>query len=695
MTRNSFQEIKISKFSVFVIVVTLAKLVLMGICSSDYQNKMFLPFVMDFVKNGGNVYQRFYDAGISNAFPYPVMMLIIQSLGAGLIKIFNVHSLFGTNFLFKLPSLVIDINCLYILAKIYPEKRRYIAVFYYASPIVLYAVYMHGQLDLIPTVFMLFAVCALVSKSQFRFSTGIMLTIAALLCKLHILAVIPIVVLYLVNRDGIQKAVWYCICVVAGTVAGMVPVFSDGFLRGVIFNAEQSVLTQVYFDFASVRLYIPIIAVFAIYLLTLKLNFINNELFLNLCSIVFAAFLALCPPMPGWYVWVVPYFAVFFASIDLEKYKNIYIYVGLNILYLVYFMFLHDKGYVDLYVGQVNCSFLKIENTEIINVTFTFLSGTLLYLVFTMYRLGVTGNSYYKRKDIPFTIGIAGDSGSGKSTMIRVIEKCLGDKSLQFIEGDGDHRWERGDEYWNNYTALNPKANYLYRQAEDLRHLRMGSSVRRIDYDHNTGKFTEKRRVKVRKFLILCGLHAMYLPQTRKHLDLKIYMDSDETLRRYWKIQRDIAKRGYSKETIIKQIEERMPDAKRYIYPQKKYADMIVRYYDKTLTDCMVDEHEFKISIQLTINAAVNVEPLVDELMGNGINVQYDYSDDLQKWVISLNADDIENIVLPIEKIANRVIPQLEEITRENLNKDDIKGKEGIIILFLLLMISEKMRGEI
>ena len=681
-----------SKFYAFIAFITIIKIILMSICSSDYQDKLFLPFVMDFVNNGGNVYDRFYLKGINNAFPYPPVMLLIQSISGVIIKTFKITNYAGVNFVFKLPSFIIDVVSVYFLGKIYSDKRRYVAVFYYASPIVIYAVYMHGQLDIIPTMLMLFAICILASKKEHRYLMGTILTIAALLCKLHILAVIPIVVMYIWNRDGIKKALTYGICVCCGTILGMLPFMSEGFIKCVLLNTEQSVLTQVTFDFATVKLYIPIVAVLIIYLLCFKLNFINQALFINLCSMVFAVFLVVCPPMPGWYIWIVPYIAIFFARIDEEKYKNIVIYIFLNLVYLIYFICLHRRVYVDLYVCRMDCSFLKIENQDMVNFFFTLMSGTLIYIVFSMYKLGIASNTLYKRKNTPFTLGIAGDSGAGKSTMISIVEKCLGTKNLLFIEGDGDHRWERGDEYWNNYTALNPKANYLYRQADDLKQLRAGSSVRRVDYDHNTGKFTEKRKIKVKKYLILCGLHSMYLPQTRKNLDLKIYMDADETLRRYWKIQRDISKRGYTKAAIIKQIEERMSDAEKYIYPQKKFADMVVCYYDKTLKDCMADNHEVKMSMKLTVGASINIEPLVDELKLNGILVGFDYSDDLQHQIIDIDADNLEDIKLPIEKIANRIIPQLDEITRENFEQN-ISGTEGIIILFLLLLISSSMQG--
>ena len=383
--------------------------------------------------------------------------------------------------------------------------------------------------------------------------------------------------------------------------------------------------------------------------------------------------------------------AIFFIKVDREKYRNIGVYIVLNILYLLYFLVFHSREYVDLYVLGYDMSFLKINDEILINGTFTLLSGTLLYIVFSMYQLSIADNSLYKRKSKPFTIGIAGDSGAGKSTMIKVIQKCLGVSNLAFIEGDGDHRWERGDEYWNNYTALNPKANYLYRQSEDLKHIRNGSSVERVDYDHNTGKFTERSKVKIKKYMILCGLHSMYLPQTRRNLDLKIYMDADETLRRFWKIERDTAKRGYTKEAIVKQIEERIPDAVKYIYPQKQYADFIVKYYDKNLTDCMVDGHDVKLSLQLVVDSSVNVEPLVDEIRAVGIEINYDYSEDLKSQIVDIDADDLEKMIIPVEKIASRIVPQLDQITREDLT-DVSNGKDGVVMLFLLLLMSNKMQ---
>lgn len=249
-------------------------------------------------------------------------------------------------------------------------------------------------------VFLIIALAFLISKKsvKYRYIFGGIFTVIALLCKLHILAVIPIIFFYLQKRDSIRKACEYVIGVILAMGIVILPIWSEGFRQMVLFNKEQMVLTKVAFNFDTVQLYIPIIAVLFIYLLTFKINYMNRELFFNLCGIVFAVFLAFCPPMPGWYVWIVPFIALFFAAINKEKYKNIAIYAVLNVIYLIYFIFLHNREAVDLYLCKKSLEWIKYNNSVISNGTFTILSGILIYLIISMYQFGVASNSFYKRK---------------------------------------------------------------------------------------------------------------------------------------------------------------------------------------------------------------------------------------------------------------------------------------------------------
>ena len=152
------KQMHADRYKIFVFVITIVKVLLMGIFSSEYQNDLFLPFVSSFLEEGTAAWQLFYEAGKTDAFPYPIVMLCIQGMGLFLVQLFSVRSLFWVNVCFKMPSLILDFVCLRFLVKLFPSKRKYAAVFYFGSPVILYAVYMHGQLDLIPTCFLVAAV---------------------------------------------------------------------------------------------------------------------------------------------------------------------------------------------------------------------------------------------------------------------------------------------------------------------------------------------------------------------------------------------------------------------------------------------------------------------------------------------------------------------------------------------------------
>lgn len=683
------------KFEIFIGVILIIKIICMGVFSSDYQNLLFMPFVSDFIRNfasGINPYDFYYNQGIINVFPYPPFMLIIESLGGGgILQIINMLPLFLTNLFFKIPNLVFDCVGLYYMLKLFPHRRKYVGILYFASPIVLYSVYMHGQLDLIPTVLLIISIYYIVGRKKKDLWISAILISAALLSKLHIAASVPILLLYLQKRDGIWRTFQFALAVICITILGMLPFAGKGFVELVLLNSEQSILSKVYFDYYHVKIYIPVLAVALVYLLAFSVNMMNKELLMGLCGVMFAVFLALCPPMPGWYVWIVPFVTMFFIQIKKEKKSNLFIYFLFNGLYLIYFMFCHDRQMVDLYFMDTDLSFLKTNNVLICNTVFTLLSGTLAYCVYAMYRLGVNSNSFYQRKNLPFTIGISGDSGTGKSTMLGILEDIFNKKEILYIEGDGDHRWERGNIEWNEYTHLNPKANYLYRQAHDIQQLRRGNSITRIDYNHDTGTFSRPYVIKPKRFVMICGLHSLYLPQMRDNIDLKIYMDTEELLRRYWKIHRDTCERKQSQEDIIKLIDVRMEDAKKYIYPQKKYADVIVSYYDDELTDIWNHNYTIKLSAKLVISAALDIEPVIVKLNHLGVAATFNYNDDLKTQTVYINGKSLKQELLNFDKIANELIVQLDEITREIIRPKD--NLTGIIMLFLLVIVSDKMKG--
>ena len=80
-----------------------------------------------------------------------------------------------------------------------------------------------------------------------------------------------------------------------------------------------------------------------------------------------------------------------------------------------------------------------------------------------------------------------------------------------------------------------------------------------------------------RQIFVAEGLHPFYDERVRELMDFKIYLDISDEVKFAWKIQRDMAERGHSLESIKASIEARKPDFDAYIDTQKKYADVIIQ----------------------------------------------------------------------------------------------------------------------
>ena len=186
----------------------------------------------------------------------------------------------------------------------------------------------------------------------------------------------------------------------------------------------------------------------------------------------------------------------------------------------------------------------------------TWVSETLLYNYLREYKIG------YEFVDISYDVllsmcnvfAIAGDSGSGKTTLGNILKKRFSSSFL--LECDRYHKWERGHENWQRFTHLNPESNYIAKMNEDIFDLKIGKTIYQVDYDHKNGKFTEPEKIDSTDNIIMCGLHSLYSNDSNVY-NLKIFVDTDDILKYTWKIKRDMAKRGYTKEDTLKRIHRR------------------------------------------------------------------------------------------------------------------------------------------
>lgn len=176
-------------------------------------------------------------------------------------------------------------------------------------------------------------------------------------------------------------------------------------------------------------------------------------------------------------------------------------------------------------------------------------------------------------------IAICGDSSSGKTTLSNRLENVLSsyNKSLLVLDCDRYHKWERSSDLLKKYTNLNPYSNHLDKLKSDIISLKDGEEVYQVDYDHKTGKFTDVKTIQPAEIIIVCGLHS--IDATENISDFKVYLDTDEDLKKKWKIARDTIERGYSEQQVIESINKRKCDYELFILPQREKADLIIRYY--------------------------------------------------------------------------------------------------------------------
>lgn len=235
-------------------------------------------------------------------------------------------------------------------------------------------------------------------------------------------------------------------------------------------------------------------------------------------------------------------------------------------------------------------------------------------------------------------IAITGDSGSGKTTISNIIKKLFNNSFL--LECDRYHKWERGNYNWNEYTHLNPDANYITKMNQDVFDLKLGNNIYQVDYDHKVGRFTDKECIESKENVIVCGLHSLYLSENM--LNLKIYMDTHDNLRIPFKIKRDISKRGYSIEKIYEQIKKREDDYKKYIYPQKNVADIVISMYtDKEFQIETYDmDEELSVYLKIGINKKYHLEKMIKDLFIEKIEFEEPF------YYLFFNKDyDYESIV--------------------------------------------------
>ena len=189
-------------------------------------------------------------------------------------------------------------------------------------------------------------------------------------------------------------------------------------------------------------------------------------------------------------------------------------------------------------------------------------------------------------------IGVAGDSGCGKSTFLRRLEDLFGKEFITVICLDDYHSLDRKQRKEVGVTALNPKANNFDLMYEQIKALKSGETINKPIYNHETGMIDPPELIEPNHIVVIEGLHPLYDERVRSLLDFSVYLDISDEVKIAWKIQRDMAERGHTYEDVLAAINSRRPDFAAYIDPQKEFADVVIRVLP---TQLIKDDTERKV----------------------------------------------------------------------------------------------------
>jgi uridine kinase len=180
----------------------------------------------------------------------------------------------------------------------------------------------------------------------------------------------------------------------------------------------------------------------------------------------------------------------------------------------------------------------------------------------------------------PFLVGVAGGSGSGKTTVAERLAGLIGEPDLALVRLDAYYR-DR------NHLPVEERAavNYDHPDAFDwpllldhVQALQDGISVQVPVYDFATyERQADRVTIAPARVVVVEGILVLYEPQLRQRFDLRVFVDTEPDIRFIRRLERDMAERQRSVQSVIEQyLETVRPSHEQFIEPSKRHADVII-----------------------------------------------------------------------------------------------------------------------
>ena len=551
------------------------RLVLIAAAAPLTQTQWFVPFLQATLRNGAAPWSGFMAAGGDPAaFPYgaPYIAAFLPGVGLGEAHDGDVGARLGLSASIVACDVALTAMLLRISgAEIAPRLLR----LYWLSPLVLYVGYWHGQLDVFPAALVVASLLFIIHR---LYLAGGLVYGVAVAAKLSMILPAPFIALFFVGRAKLRgRALTFILPSAIVAAALFLPLTMSPSFRAMVLETPEAAKV---FSFAlpigsGLRLYIlPVACVMLLYG-AWRIRRLDAEMLWTFTGLVFMAFLLLTPASPGWAMWTLPFVALHVAS-------STPIALALYVAFSTTFLALHlliSSGAVLFGALDLSAPLAQRLSPDgrAASVLFTLAVTVGMGLAVQMLRDRVLDTRFRAASRRPLVIGVAGDSGSGKDTLVESLIGMFGPGAVAHLSGDDYHAWDRHKPMWRALTHLNPKANNLDAFSRDVMALAAGRPAWAPHYDHVSGRIGQPRRVAPAELVAASGLHALFSSALARVYDVRIYLDMDEELRRFLKIRRDVHKRGHPEAKALESLDRREDDAARFVRPQAATADVILR----------------------------------------------------------------------------------------------------------------------
>lgn len=600
----------------------LLRIVLVISVVPTIQTEWFVPFFETFVAHPSiDPWETYLAAGGELvAFPYgPVMVLYF-----GLTSVLTawLPSPWGIQVGMATGLLLLEVLLWALAARWFPACRNVVLVLFACSPIAVYASYIHGQLDLLPTLLIFFSAFFMSKKRWYAAGLIIGFGIAA---KFSVILVPPLIVVFLLRnaryRHGLSK---YLLGLIPGTVLTLIPVLLPGYRQMVLETpTSQSVLVYAAEIGPGLTIVILPVVYAALLAVAYRMKRGNPDLIFLIIGITLTAVTLLTPASPGWYLWSVPFLVVLAARTHARRALTIvwafWAVATVTLALRASSANWRFSDYLPLRAGFDEVGPFVNQMGTLGAVLSTATVGLGVAALVMLYGRCKREFDVYRLSRAPLAVAIAGDSGTGKDTLSVSLTQVFGDEATTFVMGDDYHLHDRQAALWRVTTHLHPGANDLSGMAHDAVALMRGERTRSRHYDHSRGRFGKSEVVEPRELVVVNGLHSLVPAEIRSRADVTIYTSMDESLRRRLKIDRDVGERGVPLERVVEAIERRYDHARRFIQPQADLADVVLHL--EPVMEMPAEDVPLERQPQLRLIVTLRHASFVEKLHGALISV--------------------------------------------------------------------------